>query len=87
MCVCTDDNIISHNITYHPFVLAVYSPSPSFPTGTCTPAPPVAVAVATARLLLAENVDRRTRGHINFMLYLPDRFCKLLRLITLNIDR
>ena len=70
------------NQTYHPLVLAVYSPSPSFPIGTCTPAPPAAVeehdlasAVATAMLLVADRVDRRTRAVKSFMVPVIWRKC------------
>jgi len=63
--------------THQPLVDAVYSPSPSFPMGTCAPAPPVALvdtdddfdAVATAMLLtLLDERDANSRGAvINFM--------------------
>ncbi len=67
-----------HNIpgvTHHPLVLAVYSPSPSFPIGTCAPAPPVddehdlvASAVATAMLFVEDMADRMSTAEKNFMI-------------------
>ena len=61
--------------THHPLVLAVYSPSPSLPMGTCTPAPPVAdehvivaSAVATAMLFVEDIVDRMSIAEKNFMI-------------------
>ena len=79
LVISYDDDLLETQIsmsTYQPFVLAVYSPSPSLPMGTCAPAPPadpvdehdLASAVATAMLLVADRVERRMRVG-NFMIH------------------